>query len=234
MSIKYKRVLIKVSGEALAGEDRFGVNAAQLEKVALQIKDIRDAGVEVAVVCGGGNFFRGRTGENIDRPTADYMGMLATVMNGLALQDALLSVGCEAKLMTAIEIRDMAEGYARRKALDYLDEGTVVVFGGGTGSPFFTTDTTAALRAAEIGADVLLLAKNIDAVYSADPKTNPDAERYTELSYMDVIDRDLKVMDLTAATLCKDTGTKIYVFALAVEGNLMRVIKGENVGTLIQ
>ena len=214
MSVKYKRVLIKISGEALAGEDRFGVNAAELGKVAAQIKEIRDAGVEVAVVCGGGNFFRGRTGENIDRPTADYMGMLATVMNGLAVQDALLSIDCPAKLMTAIEIRDMAEGYARRKALDYLDEGKVVVFGGGTGSPFFTTDTTAALRAAEIGAV-------------------PDAQRYTELSYMDIIDKDLKVMDLTAATLCKDTGTKIYVFALAEEGNLMKVINGENVGTLI-
>ena len=183
---------------------------------------------------GGGNFFRGRTGGNIDKPTADYMGMLATVMNGLALQDALLSVGCDAKLMTSIEIRDMAEGYARRKALDYLAEGKVVVFGGGTGSPFFTTDTTAALRAAEIGADVLLLAKSVDAVYSSDPDIDPDAERYTELSYMDIIDRDLRVMDLTAATLCKDTGTKIYVFALAEEGNLMKVINGENVGTLIQ
>ena len=234
MSVKYKRVLIKVSGEALAGEDRFGVNGDQLEKVARQIREIRDAGVEVGVVVGGGNFFRGRTGGSIDKPTADYMGMLATVMNGLALQDALLSVGCEAKLMTSIEIRDMAEGYARRKALDYLAEGKVVVCGGGTGSPFFTTDTTAALRAAEIGADVLLLAKNIDAVYSADPDIDPDAERYTELSYMDIIDRDLKVMDLTAATLCKDTGTKIYVFALAEEGNLMKVINGENVGTLIQ
>jgi uridylate kinase len=136
--------------------------------------------------------------------------------------------------MTAIEIRDMAEGYARRKALDYLEEGKVVVFGGGTGSPFFTTDTTAALRAAEIGADVLLLAKNIDAVYSADPKTHPEAERYSELSYMDIIEKDLKVMDLTAATLCKDTQTKIYVFALKEEGNLMKVINGENVGTLIQ
>ena len=234
MSVKYKRVLIKVSGEALAGEDRFGVNGDQLEKVAKQIKEIRDIGVEVGIVVGGGNFFRGRTGGNIDKPTADYMGMLATVMNGLALQDALLSVGCEAKLMTSIEIRDMAEGYARRKALDYLAEGKVVVFGGGTGSPFFTTDTTAALRAAEIGADVLLLAKSVDAVYSADPDIDPDAERYTELSYMDIIDRDLRVMDLTAATLCKDTGTKIYVFALAKEGNLMKVINGENVGTLIQ
>ena len=234
MAIKYKRVLIKVSGEALAGSEKFGVNDAELEKVARQIKEIREAGVEVGVVVGGGNFFRGRTGGNIDQPTADYMGMLATVMNGLALQDALLSVGCPAKLMTSIEIRDMAEGYARRKALDYLEEGKVVVFGGGTGSPFFTTDTTAALRAAEIGADVLLLAKNIDAVYSDDPRTNPDAERFTELAYMDIIDKDLKVMDLTAATLCKDTGTKIYVFALATEGNLMKVINGENVGTLIQ
>ena len=234
MAIKYKRVLIKISGEALAGEDHFGVNSVELEKVANQIKEIHDAGVEVGIVVGGGNFFRGRTGGNIDKPTADYMGMLATCMNGLAVQDALLSAGCPAKLMTAIEIRDMAEGYARRKALDYLDEGKVVVFGGGTGSPFFTTDTTAALRAAEIGADVLLLAKNIDAVYSADPRTNPDAERYTELTYMDIVDKDLKVMDLTAATLCKDTGTKIYVFALATEGNLMKVINGENVGTLIQ
>ena len=234
MAIKYKRVLIKISGEALAGEDHFGVNSEELEKVANQIKEIHDAGVEVGIVVGGGNFFRGRTGGNIDKPTADYMGMLATCMNGLAVQDALLSAGCPAKLMTAIEIRDMAEGYARRKALDYLDEGKVVVFGGGTGSPFFTTDTTAALRAAEIGADVLLLAKNIDAVYSDDPRTNPDAERYTELTYMDIVDKDLKVMDLTAATLCKDTGRKIYVFALATEGNLMKVINGENVGTLIQ
>ena len=186
------------------------------------------------MVCGGGNFFRGRTGGNIDKPTADYMGMLATVMNGLAFQDALLSAGCPAKLMTSIEIRDMAEGYNRRKALDYLDEGKVVIFGGGTGSPFFTTDATAALRAAEIGAEVLLMAKNIDAVYSDDPANNPDAVRYTELGYMDIIDQDLKVMDLTAATLCKDTGTKIYVFALSDEGNLMKVINGENVGTLIQ
>lgn len=232
--MKFKRVLIKVSGEALAGEDKFGVNGEMTVGVARQIKEIVDAGVQVAVVCGGGNFFRGRTGGNIDKPTADYMGMLATVMNGLALQDSLLSIGCEAKLMTAIEIRDMAEGYARRKALDYLEEGKVVVFGGGTGSPFFTTDTTAALRAAEIGADVLLLAKNIDAVYSADPNIDPDAERYSELTYMDIIEKDLKVMDLTAATLCKDTGTKIYVFALKEEGNLMKVINGENLGTLIQ
>ena len=234
MAIKYKRVLIKLSGEALAGDDKFGVNPEMTLRTAKQIKEIVDSGVQVGIVVGGGNFFRGRTGEHIDRPTADYMGMLATVMNALAFQDSLLSIGCESKVMTAIEIRDMAEGYSRRKALDYLNDGKVVIFGGGTGSPFFTTDTTAALRAAEIGAEVLLLAKNVDGVYSADPNVDPKAVKYDELDYMDIIEKDLKVMDLTAATLCKDTETKIYVFALAEEGNLMRVISGENVGTLIQ
>lgn len=234
MAIKYKRVLIKLSGEALAGDDKFGVNPEMTLRTAKQIKEIVDSGVQVGIVVGGGNFFRGRTGEHIDRPTADYMGMLATVMNALAFQDSLLSIGCEAKVMTAIEIRDMAEGYSRRKALDYLNDGKVVIFGGGTGSPFFTTDTTAALRAAEIGAEVLLLARNVDGVYSADPNVDPKAVKYDELDYMDIIEKDLKVMDLTAATLCKDTETKIYVFALAEEGNLMRVISGENVGTLIQ
>ena len=230
----YNRVLLKISGEALAGSDKFGINEEMTRKVAREIKQIHDLGVQVAIVVGGGNFWRGRSSKDMDRATADYMGMLATVMNALALQDSLLSIGCEAKVMTAIEIRDMAEGYSRRKALDYLNEGKVVIFGGGTGSPFFTTDTTASLRAAEMGAEVLLLAKNIDAVYSADPKLDPNAERYTELTYMDIIEKDLKVMDLTAATLCKDTGTKIYVFALAEEGNLMKVITGENVGTLIK
>ena len=234
MGIKYKRVLIKVSGEALAGDDRFGVNPDMCKGVAKQLKEISDAGVEVAVVVGGGNFFRGRSAEGLDKPTADYMGMLATVMNGLALQDTLIAMGKDAKLMTSIEIRDMAEGYSRRKALDYLNEGKIVIFGGGTGSPFFTTDATAALRAGEIGADVLLMGKNVDAVYSDDPGANPNAERCSELTYMDIIERDLKVMDLTAATLCKDTGTKIYVFGLADEGNLMKVINGENIGTLIQ
>ncbi len=233
MAVKYKRVLIKLSGEALAGEDKFGVNADMTLKTAMQIKEIHDQGVEIAIVVGGGNFFRGRTGGNIDRATADYMGMLATVMNALALQDSLLSVGCDTKVMTAIEIRDMAEGYSRRKALDYLTDGKIVIFGGGTGSPFFSTDTTAALRAAEMDAEVLLLAKNIDAVYSADPNENPDAERYEELTYMDIVEKELRVMDLTAATLCKDNEISLYVFALAEEGNLMKVINGENIGTLI-
>jgi len=233
MSEKYRRVLIKVSGEALAGDDRFGINKDMSLQTARQIKEVADAGVQVGIVVGGGNFFRGRSSELIDRATGDYMGMLATVMNALALQDTLLSIGCPAKVLTSIEIRDMAEGYSRRKALDYLNAGNVVIFGGGTGNPFFTTDTAASLRAAEIDADALLLAKNIDAVYSADPRENPDAERYEELSYMDIIEKDLKVMDLTAATLCKDNGINIYVFALAEEGNLMKVINGENVGTLI-
>lgn len=233
MATKYKRVLIKLSGEALAGEDKFGVNPEMTAKTATQIKEIHDQGVQIAIVVGGGNFFRGRTGKNIDRATADYMGMLATVMNALALQDSLLSIGCDAKVMTAIEIRDMAEGYSRRKALDYLDDNKVVIFGGGTGSPFFSTDTTAALRAAEMNAEVILLAKNIDAVYSEDPNVNPDAERYEELTYMDIIEKELRVMDLTAATLCKDNDIQLYVFAMAEEGNLMKVINGENVGTLI-
>ena len=233
MATKYKRVLIKLSGEALAGEDKFGVNPEMTAKTAAQIKEIHDQGVQIAIVVGGGNFFRGRTGKNIDRATADYMGKLATVMNALALQDSLLSIGCDAKVMTAIEIRDMAEGYSRRKALDYLDDNKVVIFGGGTGSPFFSTDTTAALRAAEMNAEVILLAKNIDAVYSEDPNVNPDAERYEELTYMDIVEKELRVMDLTAATLCKDNDIQLYVFAMAEEGNLMKVINGENVGTLI-
>ena len=234
MSVRYKRVLIKVSGEALSGSDKFGVNDAELEKVARQIKEIRDAGVEVGVVVGGGNFFRGRTGGNIDQPTADYMGMLATVMNGLALQDALLSVGCPAKLMTSIEIRDMAEGYARRKALDYLEEGKVVVFGGGTGSPFFTTDTTAALRAAEIEADIIFKATNVDGVYDKDPNKYDDAVKYDVLTHSEVLAKGLKVMDSTAASLCRDNGIEILVFNLEDPENIIRAVKGENIGTVVK
>lgn len=234
MAIKYKRVLIKVSGEALAGEDRFGVNDVELGKVAAQIKEIRDAGVEVAVVVGGGNFFRGRTGGNIDKPTADYMGMLATVMNGLAVQDALLAAGCPAKLMTAIEIRDMAEGYARRKALDYLEEGKVVVFGGGTGSPFFTTDTTAALRAAEIGAEAILLAKNIDGVYDSDPNVNPDAKKFDHITYKEVLAKGLAVMDSTATSLSMDNNIPVLVFAVKDPSNIKKVLMGEKIGTVVE
>lgn len=233
MTVKYNRILIKLSGEALAGEEHFGIDPNITAAVAKQIKSVQELGVQVAVVVGGGNFFRGRTSGSMDRATADYIGMLATVMNALALQDSLISAGCKSKVMTAIEIRDMAEGYSRRKALDYLDSGDVVIFGGGTGSPFFSTDTTAALRAAEIDADVILMAKAIDAVYSADPKIDPTATRYEELTYMDVIEKELGVMDLSAALLCRDNGIKLYVFALAEKDGMMKVIKGENIGTLI-
>lgn len=230
----YKRVLLKISGEALAGSERFGINEEMTRKVASEVKQIHDLGVEVAIVVGGGNFWRGRTSKDMDRATADYMGMLATVMNSLALQDAFLALGVPAKVQTAIEMREVAEPYARRKALSHLEHGSVVIFGAGTGNPFFSTDTTAALRAAEIDADVILLAKNIDGVYDSDPAVNCDAKMFTELTHMEVVEKDLKVMDLTAATLCKDNNIKIHVFAIAEEGNVLKAIAGEKIGTIIK
>lgn len=230
----YKRVLLKISGEALAGTQRFGINEDMTRKVAQEVKQIHDLGVEVAIVVGGGNFWRGRSSQDMDRATADYIGMLATVMNSLALQEALLAVGVSAKVQTAIEMREVAEPYARRKALSHLENGDVVIFGAGTGSPFFSTDTTAALRAAEMNADVILLAKNVDGVYDSDPATNPDAVKFDELTHMEVVERDLKVMDLTAATLCKDNNICIHVFALAEEGNVLKAICGEKIGTVIK
>lgn len=230
----YKRVLLKISGEALAGNERFGINEKMTRKVASEVKQIHDLGVEVAIVVGGGNFWRGRTSKDMDRATADYMGMLATVMNSLALQDAFLALGVPAKVQTAIEMREIAEPYARRKALSHLEHGDVVIFGAGTGNPFFSTDTTAALRAAEIDADVILLAKNIDGVYDSDPSVNPDAKMFTELTHMEVVEKDLKVMDLTAATLCKDNNIKIHVFAIAEEGNVLKAIAGKKIGTIIK
>ena len=234
MEPKYKRVLLKVSGEALAGEQKFGINEAMVRRVARQVKDIHDLGVEVAIVVGGGNFWRGRTSGDMDRATADYMGMLATVMNSLALQDGLLAAGVKARVQTAIEMREIAEPYARRKAISQLEQKDVVIFGAGTGSPFFSTDTTAALRAVEIDADIILLAKNVDAVYSDDPQTNPDAVKFDELTHMEVIEKDLKVMDLTAATLCKDNNIAIHVFGIAEEGNVLKAICGEKIGTIIR
>ena len=230
----YKRVLLKISGEALAGSQRFGINEEMTRKVAGEVKQIHDLGVEVAIVVGGGNFWRGRTSKDMDRAKADYMGMLATVMNALALQDAFLALGVPARVQTAIEMREVAEPYARRKALSHLEHGDVVIFGAGTGNPFFSTDTTAALRAAEIDADVILLAKNIDGVYDSDPAVNPDAKMFTELTHMEVVEKDLKVMDLTAATLCKDNNIKIHVFAIAEEGNVLKAIAGEKIGTIIK
>ena len=230
----YKRVLLKISGEALAGSDHFGINEAMTQKVAKEVKQIHDLGVEVAIVVGGGNFWRGRTSKDMDRATADYMGMLATVMNSLALQDAFLALGVPAKVQTAIEMKEIAEPYARRRALSHLEHGDIVIFGAGTGSPFFSTDTAAALRAAEIDADVILLAKNVDGVYDSDPATNPNAVRFDELTHMEAVEKDLKVMDLTAATLCKDNHIIIHVFAIAEEGNVVKAIAGEKIGTIIK
>ena len=230
----YKRVLLKISGEALAGSDHFGINEAMTQRVAKEVKQIHDLGVEVAIVVGGGNFWRGRTSKDMDRATADYMGMLATVMNSLALQDAFLALGVPAKVQTAIEMKEIAEPYARRRALSHLEHGDIVIFGAGTGSPFFSTDTAAALRAAEIDADVILLAKNVDGVYDSDPATNPNAVRFDELTHMEVVEKDLKVMDLTAATLCKDNHIIIHVFAIAEEGNVVKAIAGEKIGTIIK
>lgn len=230
----YNRVLLKISGEALAGSDKFGINEEMTRKVAREIKQIHDLGVQVAIVVGGGNFWRGRTSKDMDRATADYMGMLATVMNSLAVQESLLAIGVPARVQTSIEMREIAEPYARRRALAHLENGDVVIFGGGTGNPFFSTDTAAALRAAEIDADVILLAKNVDAVYDSDPATNPNAVKFDELTFMDVIEKDLKVMDLTAATLCKDNNIAIHVFAIAEKGNVQKAISGEKIGTIIR
>ena len=233
MKPKYKRVLLKLSGEAMAGEQHFGINNPYVKKVAAQVKEVAESGVEVAIVVGGGNFWRGRTSENMDRATADYIGMLATVMNAMALQDALESLDVPTRVQSAIEMREVAEPYVRRRAIRHLEKGRVVIFGAGTGSPFFSTDTTAALRAAEIGAEVILLAKKIDAVYSDDPETNPDAVRYDSLTHTEVLEQDLKVMDATAAALCRDNDIAIHVFALAEEGNVMKAVCGEKIGTIV-
>lgn len=230
----YKRVLLKISGEALAGDQKFGISDETTNTVAKQIKELCDLGVETAIVVGGGNFWRGRSSENMDRATADYMGMLATVMNALALESALNIHGVKARVQTAIEMREIAEPYARMKAISRLERKEVVIFGAGTGNPFFSTDTTAALRAAEMDAEVILLAKNVDAVYSEDPETNPNAERYDSLTFKEVVDKDLKVMDLTAATLCRDNGIAIHVFGVAGEGNIMKAVCGEKIGTIIK
>lgn len=234
MEAKYKRVLLKISGEALAGASHFGINEDMLKRVALQIKEIRAMGVQVAVVVGGGNFWRGRTSKSMDRATADYMGMLATVMNAMALQDAFEAEDIPTRVQTAIEMREVAEPYVRRKAISHLDNDKVVIFGAGTGNPFFSTDTTAALRAAEIDAEVILLAKKVDAVYSDDPETNPGAVKYDFLTHKEVLEKDLKVMDSTAASLCRDNGIAIHVFALADEGNVMKAVCGEKIGTLVK
>ena len=233
MKPKYKRVILKISGEALAGDHGFGIKEEMIQTVARQVKEVYDMGVEVAIVVGGGNFWRGRTSTSMDRSTADYMGMLATIINAMALQDAFEAIGIETRVQTAIEMQEVAEPYIRRKAIHHLETRKVVIFGGGTGNPFFSTDTTAALRAAEMDADIILLAKKIDAVYSDDPATNPNAIRYEELTHQQVLEQNLKVMDSTAASLCRDNNIGIHVFALAEEGNVVKAVCGEKIGTII-
>ena len=234
--MKYKRVLLKLSGEALAGEDNFGINATTAANIARQIKEAKELGVEIAIVCGGGNIWRGVTGAQMgmERSSADYMGMLATVMNGLAVQNALEQLGIQTRLLSAIEMRQVAEPYIRRRAVRHLEKGRIVIFGAGTGSPYFTTDTTAALRAAEINADVILMAKNgVDGVYSADPKLDANAVKFDEISYADVLTKDLKVMDQTAITLCKDNNIDLCVFNMQEEGNIAKACDGQKIGTTI-
>lgn len=235
--VKYKRVILKISGEALAGPQGNGINPIVIAHLAKEIKVVHDLGVQVGIVVGGGNMWRGETGAKLgmERAQADYMGMLATIMNGLALQDGLEHVGVPTRLQTSIEMRQIAEPYIRRKALRHLEKGRVVIFGGGTGNPYFSTDTTAALRAAEIDADVILMAKNgVDGVYSADPKIDPSAKKYDNLTQLDLIAKNLKVMDRTASSLSMDTDIPLIVFNVNTEGNIKKIVKGENIGTVIR
>lgn len=231
--MKYKRVLLKISGEALAGENRVGINYEVVQKVCEQIKICVQMGAEIGIVVGGGNFWRGRSGTGMDRTRADHMGMLATVMNSLALCDALMNLGVQARVQTAIEMRQIAEPYIRNKAIRHFEKGRVVIFGCGTGNPFFSTDTAAALRAAEIDAEAILLAKNVDGVYSADPKLDPKAELIREISYIDVLNRGLGVMDTTATSLCMDNDIPIVVFGIADPRNIVRTLEGEQLGTIV-
>lgn len=232
--LKYKRVLLKLSGEALAGDNKTGLSPEVLDDITGQVKELKDLGVEIAIVVGGGNFWRGKYGHNMEKTTSDYMGMLATTINALALQDALEAKGMFTRVQTAIEMREIAEPYIKRKATKHLEKGRIVIFAAGTGNPFFTTDTCAALRAAEIDANVILVAKTIDGVYSADPKTNPDAIKYDEITYLDILNKDLKVMDSTATSLCKDNGIPLIVFAMNEKGNMLKAVKGEKVGTIVR
>ena len=231
---KFKRVLLKLSGEALAGPNGFGIDAETIGKVCDNVKKVVDMGVEVAIVVGGGNFWRGRQAHQMERTTADYMGMLATIMNGQALQDALEVRGLDTRLQSSIEMRQIAELYIRRKAVRHLEKGRVVIFSGGTGNPFFSTDTCAALRATEINAEIILFGKTIDGVYDSDPKTNPNAKKYDEISYTEVLQKNLKVMDSTAASLCRDNNMPTMVFELGDGENIIKAVSGENIGTVVK
>ncbi len=232
---KYKRILLKLSGEALMGDDAYGINRATISRIVGEVKEVVDLGVQVAVVIGGGNIFRGvaPAAEGMDRATADYMGMLATVMNALALQDAMKHIGLVSRVQSALNIEQVAEPYIRGKAIRYLEEGRVVIFGAGTGNPFFTTDTAAALRGLEISAEIVIKATKVDGVYTDDPKTNPDAMRYTTVSFDEAITKNLKVMDATALTLCRDQNLPISVFSIFKQGALKRVVMGDDEGTKV-
>ena len=231
---KYKRVLLKLSGEALAGDKKTGIDADIIGSICDKVKEVVEMGVQVSIVVGGGNFWRGKYGHQMEKSTSDYMGMLATTINGLALQDALESRGIQTRLQTAIEMREIAEPFIIRKTLKHLDKGRVVIFSCGTGHPYFTTDTTAALRAAETQSDVILVAKTIDGVYSADPKLDSSAVKYDKISYLDILNKDLKVMDSTSISLCKDNNIPLHVFAISDPENIVRAVNGENIGTIVE
>jgi uridylate kinase len=234
---KYKRVLLKLSGEALQGDGQRGIDYGVLEIVSRQVRQVQELGVEVALVIGGGNIVRGSEEAEhagLDRASADYMGMLSTVINALALQVVLEKLGAFTRVMSALEMRQVAESYIRRRAVRHLEKGRIVIFAGGTGNPYFTTDTTAALRAMEIGAEVLLKATKVDVVYSSDPVKHPRAKKFKELSYIEVLKKRLAVMDTTAVSLCMDNSLPIVVFNLTREGNLMRLMKGEDIGTIVK
>ena len=233
---KYKRVVLKLSGEALAGQAGFGINPPTIKEVVKELKEVHDLGVEIAIVVGGGNIWRGKTGSDLgmDRGTADYMGMLATVMNALALQDSLEQLDCDTRVLTSIEMKQVAEPYIRRRAIRHLEKKRVVIFAAGIGNPYFSTDTTAALRAAEVEADVILMGKNnVDGVYSADPKVDPNAKKYERLTYIQLLQEGLQVMDSTASSFCMDNNIPLKVFSIMEEGNIKRAVQGEDIGTII-
>ncbi|HUF91194.1 MAG TPA: UMP kinase [Candidatus Limnocylindria bacterium] len=231
----YRRIVLKISGEALAGGQGYGVDPPVLERIAAEIREVLALGVQVAIVIGGGNIFRGvaASARGMDRATADYMGMLATIINALALQDALEKAGMQTRVLSAVEMRAVAEPYIRRRAIRHLEKGRVVIFAAGTGNPFFTTDTAGALRAVEIGADAIMKATKVDGIYSADPARNPSAERLPRVTYIDVLSRRLEVMDTTAISLCMDNGLPIIVFDLTRSGNIKRIVLGEPVGSIV-
>ena len=232
---KYRRILVKLSGEAFAGGEHFGIDPTTVHRLAGELKEVRDIGVDVAVVVGGGNIFRARTRtpHDIERTTADYMGMVASVLNGLALQDALEKIGVHTRMQTAIEMREVAEPYIRRRAIRHLEKGRIVIFAAGTGKPYFTTDTAAALRAAEVGADAILKGSTVDAIYDRDPKLDADARRIAHLDYMEALTLQIKALDATAVSLSQETGLPIILFDIRVPGHLKRVVLGESIGSII-